>query len=183
MSLLSRLQRPNACIRMPSLENNGNWAWVPVLVERYKAWEVSVVKSVPAVVRALEARVQEARDVVEEKVVIGKAHAEATAQAIPVRARAQLRLIVKDYPEAAVSSGAIAYACAMGAANGSLLGRAPRSTLLFGSLLAFAVRQPLLAKWGGSLVAVSATLSTFLKARCEAAGLLPTLGSADTKAA
>ena len=168
---------------MPSLENNGNWAWVPVLVERYKAWEVSVVKSVPAVVRALEVRVQEARDVVEEKVAIGKAHVEATAQAIPVRARVQLRLIVKDYPEAAVSSGAIAYACAMGAANGSLLGRAPRSTLLFGSLIAFAVRQPLLAKWGGSLVAVSATLSTFLKARCEAAGLLPTLGSADTKAA
>ena len=164
---------------MPSEENTGNWAWVPVLVERYKAWEVSVVKSVPAVVRALEARVQEARDVVEEKVAIGKAHVEATAQAIPVRARMQLRLIVKDYPEAAVSSGAIAYACAMGAANG----RAPRSTLLFGSLIAFAVRQPLLAKWGGSLVAVSATLSTFLKARCEAAGLLPTLESADAKAA
>jgi hypothetical protein len=40
------------------MENTGNWAWVPVLVERYKAWEVSVVKSVPAVVRALEVRVQ-----------------------------------------------------------------------------------------------------------------------------
>ena len=62
---------------MPRAENTDNWAWVPVLVERYKAWEVSVVKPVPAVVRALEARVQEARDFVEEKVRMASKRASA----------------------------------------------------------------------------------------------------------
>ena len=150
-----------------------NWAWVSVVVERYRAWETSTVKRFSAGLRYVEGRVEEAQDFALEKVEIGKAHAEMAARKADERARATLRRTVQEYPEVAVGGGGVLFACTLGAANGTLLGRAPRRTVLVSALIAFGLQEPLLAKWGDQLVAASGALSTFMRLRCEAAGLLP----------
>lgn len=149
------------------------WAWVPVMFERYRAWEQATVKQTSAAVRSTFEAALATREVASSWACSLPDKAKAHAADAAARCRSSVQRATCDYPEGVIIGTSLGMGCALGAANGSMLGRAPRRLALAGMCVAYYLREPLSAKWGNDVAATSSSLSDALKAKAEAAGLLP----------
>ena len=156
---------------MPNQEDA--WAWVPVMFARFREWEQATVKQTSAAVRTAKAAALDTQACLVDRARQVPVMAKGQAAIVTAKCRGTLQIWARDYPEAVVGGSTLFAACAFGAANGSLLGRAPRRLTLLAAFGTYYLREPMAAKWGDSVAGVSSALSSGLKALAEARGLLP----------
>lgn len=149
------------------------WAWVRVLAARGREAETEMIRGGVATCRQARDSAQAAAAAAQNAVTEAADTADAHAVRAVARARASARRAAERYPETAVVGGTLVFCNALGALNGSLLGRAPRRAAVVALAIAAAERGPLAEKWGGAMSRSSAMLSDALKARVQSLGLLP----------
>ena len=155
---------------MPGASPEGSgeqaWAWVRPMYERYVEVEQQSIRNGVAKLREAQASALAAKAGAEERAATMAATAEAHSNMAADQAMDALKRVKRDYPEAVVGGGIVAW--------NLLNGFGPRRSLfLVGPALAFAVRGSLEDKWGDDVAAASKAASNAARAQCEAMGLLP----------
>lgn len=139
---------------------------------RYRSAERETLQAGIAAARAARRSAAEAV----ENANTAAADAVASADAHAVRGvalgRQKLKRAANKYPEAVVCGTTLLFCNAVGAMNGTMLGRAPRRAAIVAAVTTFVLRAPMAEKWGGTVAAYNARLSGAVREQFEAAGLV-----------
>ncbi len=152
---------------------SGSWAWVGDAWGRHRELQRETVRGAIAGTRAAAASVQEGCARAQRAVDEGVAAARAGVRERSRRAYAEACRRWRQYPECAVVGTTLFLCNCRGAANGTMLGAAPKRAALTMLALSALASEPLAAKWGDAAGRASGALSETVRACCDAAGVLP----------
>ena len=153
--------------------NEKSWEWVGTILASYQSWEHAAIHTSISSFHAAKGSVFDVGDAVQSAIDGGVTSVETAAGNSADSISKGVRSAMKNYPEAVVGGTSVSFACAVGASNGTLLGRAPRRTAFVGLLAALCLRTPLVTKWGDEFAKVSAKMSDACKQQAVASKLLP----------
>ena len=139
------------------------WGWVGQAWAEYREKETTGIRSMITSGHEAVQRVQTGLEEVSATVDRVTSTAEAHMIMSLDKFWANARKATFDYPLAVVGASTGLFGAALGAANGSMLGRAPKRCAAIGLLVGATLRGPILEKHGSQMAAASGWLSMIFR--------------------